>query len=429
MRINIKSILILFALIPISPFAEDVKTVIGEAHGDSIEYATAAAGKDALNQVIQSYLSTETLLMNEEDISEKILQFNKGYIKSIEVLETSIDNEMGGMYLVKAKVKVILGKLVQKLEDENITTITDPTFITKVIGVFNNTDKFREVYKKDVLDPIFNNGLSNGSAYNIKFHGMEPYVDDSSSGLKEQENIYDFTSDEDKKKYGNLEILPFYFNFKVSLKDAYIDETKKLYKYLANGNKKEKVCRISSKKDDGEEKNKVTNCCKESSVCIIELKDPPEDENWFIGAMATEYNFASIHNRIVNNELEKIKSLYDIDRHSGAYFKLDFIDKDKNVIGSIVLGGEGAKPISGSKYSATPVITRYGQWGKPWHKNIAPMISGFYINKKALIKNNQTFVVIVLLDKKDSIRIKGANLTITWSKPTDNIDSPHPSNY
>jgi len=423
MRINIKSILILFALIPISPFAEDVKTVIGEAHGDSIEYATAAAGKNALNKVIESYLSTKILLINAEAISERILQFNKGYIKSIEVLETSIDNEMGGLYFVKAKVGIILGKLVQKLEDENITTVTDPTFITKVIGVFENTDKFREVYKKDVLEPVFNNGLSNGSAYNIKFNGMEPYIDDSSSGLKEQKSIYHFASEEHKKKYGNLEMLPFYFNFKVSLRDAYIDETKRLYNYLANGNKKERVCRISSEKDDSEEKDKTTNCCKDSSVCIIELKNPPEDENWFIGATATEYNFASIHNRIVNSEFEKIKDLYDINRHSGAYFNLEFIDKDKNVIGFIVLGGEGAKPISGSKYSSTSIITRYGKWGKPWHKNIAPMISGFYINKKALIKNNQTFVAIVLLNKEDAIRIKKANLTITWSKPTDSIDN------
>ena len=117
--------------------------------------------------------------------------------------------------------------------------------------------------------------------------------------------------------------------------------------------------------------------------------------------------------------------MYDINRHSGAYFNLEFIDKDKNVIGSIVLGGEGAKPISGSKYSSTPIITRYdGEWGKPWHKNIAPMISGFYINKKALIKNNQAFVAIVLLSEEDAIRIKNANLTITWSKPTDSIDNP-----
>jgi len=413
MHINIRFILIFLMMTPVSLFAENIKTVTVEGYGDNFEYAKADAGMNALDEAVGNYITGEIHQINEEIINNTILQVSKGYIKSLKVLEQGIDKEMGGMYFVKAKVEVIVDKLVQKLEDENITTINDPTFITQVIGVFKNTDRFREVYKKEVLDPIFNNG----SAYSIKFTGMEPYVDDSSSGLKEQESIYHFISESDKKKYGALEILPFYFNFKVSLKDEYISQIKMLYKYLANGDKAEKICTVLLKK------NKITDCCNESSVCIVELEEPPEDENWFIGATATEYNFASIHNRIVNNELDKIKNLYDIGRHSGAYFNLEFIDKDKNIIGSVILGGEGAKPISGGKYSSTSIITRYGKWGKPWHKNIAPMISGFYINKKALIKSNQTFVAIVLLGKKDAIRIKGANLTITWSKPTDNVDN------
>jgi hypothetical protein len=184
---------------------------------------------------------------------------------------------------------------------------------------------------------------------------------------------------------------------------------------MAHGNKTEKVCKKPLEKSDS------TDCCKDSSVCIVELKNPPENENWFIGATATEYNFSSIHNRIVNNELEKIESLYDIDRHSGAYFKLEFVDKDKDTIGSVILGGEGAKPIKGSKYSSTSIITRYGKRGRPWHKGIAPMISGFYINKNALIGNNQTFVAIVLLNKEDAVRIKGANLTIAWRKSADSL--------
>jgi hypothetical protein len=49
------------------------------------------------------------------------------------------------------------------------------------------------------------------------------------------------------------------------------------------------------------------------------------------------------------------------------------------------------------------------------------MISGFYINKNALIGNNQTFVAIVLLNKEDAARIKGANLTIAWRKSADSL--------
>ena len=409
MRINTRLIFIFIILMPFSSFAENIRTVTVIGYGDSIEYAETRAGMRALDEVMGDLLSEEVHLKNEETISSKILKFNRGYIKKLRVLETSIDHALGGLYAVKAEVDVIVDKLAQKLEDENITAITDPTFITQVIGVFQNTDMFREIYKKEVLEPIFNTG----SAYSIKFTGMEPYIDDRSSGLKEQESIYHFVSNEDKIRYGNLEVLPFYFNFKVSLSDDYISRIKRLYKYMAHGNKTEKVCKKPLEKSDS------TDCCKDSSVCIVELDNPPENENWFIGATATEYNFSSIHSRIVNSELDKIDNLYGVSRHSGAYFDFDFIDKDENTIGSIVFGGEGAKPIKGSKYSSTSIITRYGDWGKPWHKNIAPMISGFYSNKKALIDNNQTFVAIVLLSKEESVRIKGANLTIPWSKTTD----------
>ncbi len=410
MLIN-KRLIFVFILVSFSSFAENIKTVVVTSIGDSIEDARSRAVKRALDEVIEGYLTHEVHIQNEKKINNTILELNKGYFKKIKVLETRINNELGGAWEMKAEVDVIVDKLVQKLEDENITTITDPAFIAKVIGVFDNTDKFRKIYKKDILRPIFNNGLPNGSAYNIKFQGMEPYIDDSSSGLKEQKSIYHFASKEDEEKYGKLEILPFYFNFKVSLKDEFIYDAKKFYKYMANGNMTERVCTP--------EEGKSTNCCKDSSVCIIELKNSPKNENWFIGATATEYDFSSIQNRIVNDELEKIREKYNINRHSGAYFNLEFTDKDKNIIGSLILGGEGAKPVKGSKYSSTSIITRYKGWGKPWHKNIAPMISGFYINKKALIDNNQTFVAIVLLSKEEAERIKNANFTITWSKPAD----------
>jgi hypothetical protein len=45
------------------------------------------------------------------------------------------------------------------------------------------------------------------------------------------------------------------------------------------------------------------------------------------------------------------------------------------------------------------------------------MISGFYINKKALISNQQEFVVIVLIDEEDAKMIKDVKSSINWKKP------------
>ena len=69
-------------------------------------------------------------------------------------------------------------------------------------------------FKKEVLDPIF----KDGSAYKKEFLGMEPYVDDSSSTLKEGQHIYRFIPN-DKSKYEGMEIIPFAMKFKASLSD------------------------------------------------------------------------------------------------------------------------------------------------------------------------------------------------------------------
>jgi hypothetical protein len=408
---NIKAIfsLVLLILITTPSLAENTETVVVDGIGDSFDSATADAGKAAVNEVVGFYTTSEIRTINEELIDSQILTYSNGYLKSLKIIDQSIDKSLGGLYRVKAKAIVIVDKLTQKLEDENITTVSDPEFISKVIGVFTNTDIFRKIFKKEILSPIFNDE----SAYKLEYQGgLEPYIDDRFSGLKDDMRIYHFSSKEDKEKYGNLEIIPFYFNFKVSLNDEYLERTKKLYNYLANGDRVENTCASTS--------NLPTSCCSESSVCIVELKDPPTSENWFIGATATEYNFSSINNRIVNSEFEKIKNLHSVSRHSGAYFNFEFLDKDENIIGSVVLGGEGAKPIEDSKYSSTSIITPYGNWGDPWHKNLAPMVSGFYINKKALIDNNQSFVVIVLLDEEEAIKIKKVRFTIDWLKPSVN---------
>ena len=148
--------------------------------------------------------------------------------------------------------------------------------------------------------------------------------------------------------------------------------------------------------------------------------------------MVVEYKFSSTNNRIANSEFIKIRDLYDISRHSGAYFNFEFFNESKESVGKVVLGGidsckyirgdkkyleceKGRGVISGSHYSSTPIITPYEVWGDPWYKGVLPMISGFYINKKALISNKQEFVVIVLLDEKNGRAIKDVQFNISWS--------------
>jgi hypothetical protein len=397
-----------------------MEKVTVEGWGETIESAKIDASKAAVDLVVGMYTASESLVRNGELINDEVLTYSNGYIVSFETVNSRKED---GFWIVNAEVEVEVGKVTQKLRDMNITTIGSPEFEVKVAGAFNNADKFRNVFKKEILDPIF----MDSSAYRKEFLGMEPYVDDSSSALKERQYIYRFIPN-DKRKYEDLKIMPFRMKFKVSLSDDYIKDAKKLYNYLANGDREEYICTTILTK-----KGKSTDCCNTSSVCIVELIDPPEQKNWLVGSKVIEYKFSSINNRIANSEFIKIRDLYDVSRHSGAYFIFEFFNEIKESIGKVVLGGmdpckyltddkyfeceKNKGVVAESQYSSTPIITSYDAWGDPWHKDISPMVSGFYINKKSLISNNQEFSVIVLLDEDIGKSIKDVKFSIDWSKP------------
>jgi len=320
----------------------------------------------------------------------------------------------------------VVGKVINRLREANITTVSEPGKEPIFAGAFTDVDKLKKVFRKIILDPIF----KDGSAYKKEFLGMDPYLDDRTSSLKEGRHIYHFIAN-DEDRYEDMKIIPFAMKFKVSLSDEYIEQTKNFYNYLSSGDVEERVCKKNklSKKDES-----ITDCCNISSVCIVELTNPPEEKNWFVESKVIEYKFSSINNRVVNREFVKIRDLYDISRHSGAYFNFEFIDKDESSIGNVVLGGvdecKGIKDtkkhskckknkgvVSGSQYSSTPIVTPYETWGDDWHKGVLPMISGFYINKKALISNEQEFFVIVLLNEENAKAIKDVKFSIDWKKP------------
>jgi len=373
--------------------------------------------------VVGMYVVSDSLIRNGKLINDEVLTYSNGFAKSIKTISSKKEGEF---WLVNAEVEVVVGKVIKKLRDIQITTISGPGEVPIFAGTFTDVDKFRKVFKKIALDPIF----KDGSAYKREFLSMEPYLDDRSSGLKEGQHIYQFIAN-DKDRYESMKVIPFAMKFRVSLSDEYINQAKNFYNYLSGGDIEEKTCK---KKKSPKKNEPTTDCCNVSSVCIVELTDPPREKSWLVGSKVTEYKFSSVNNRVVNNELLKIRNLYDISRHSGAYFSFEFLDKDEKSIGSVVLGGidtcksiKDAKKyskckkdrgvVSGSHYSSTPIITPYEAWGDPWHKGVLPMISGFYINKKALISNQQEFVVIVLIDEEDAKMIKDVKSSINWKKP------------
>ena len=192
------TVFIITILISLVSFATTVEKVTVEGWGETIDLAKEDAGKEAVAQVVGMYTVSDSLIRNGELINDEVLTYSNGYIMSF---KTTNSRREGDFWLVSAEVEVEVGKVTQKLRDIHITTIGSPEFEIKVAGAFTNADKFRKVFKKEVLNPIF----KDGSAYKKEFLGMEPYVDDSSSTLKEGQHIYRFIPN-DKSKYEGMRI-------------------------------------------------------------------------------------------------------------------------------------------------------------------------------------------------------------------------------
>ena len=65
------------------------QTVLVKGYGDTIEAARLNAGKIAIEEVVGSYVVSETIVKNRKLITDGILSYSNGYIKSF------IEKEVG----------------------------------------------------------------------------------------------------------------------------------------------------------------------------------------------------------------------------------------------------------------------------------------------------------------------------------------------
>ncbi len=99
---------------------ENTATVVAEGVGKDEKEAKKAAYRDAVSKVVGTLVSAETLVKNDEIISDKILEYSGGFIKTSEVLKT--DKTADGLVRVRIKATVERLQLVGKLKDNNVSS-------------------------------------------------------------------------------------------------------------------------------------------------------------------------------------------------------------------------------------------------------------------------------------------------------------------
>jgi len=108
-------------LTSVSVFAEEpekMEHVISTGVGIDMDGAKANAIRNAVEQVVGTFVSSETILKNSELISDSILSYSGGYVKESKVL--SQGKTPDGLYSVKIDTLVVVTKLKYKLKALNI---------------------------------------------------------------------------------------------------------------------------------------------------------------------------------------------------------------------------------------------------------------------------------------------------------------------
>ena len=155
-----------------------VKTVITKGFGLTVDEASQNALKNALKQVVGSFIDSETLISKKTEINNGIVQLSKtikkdtqdysqGSIKYFEILKTE---QKDGIVIIEAKVEVIEGEFSKFIKKFAFAESSFPgAEISSVIETnLNNKKSKAELINNKIIQP-----LTKGSVYDLKIGDWE----------------------------------------------------------------------------------------------------------------------------------------------------------------------------------------------------------------------------------------------------------------
>ena len=159
-----------------------VKTVITKGFGSTVDEASQNALKNALKQVVGSFIDSETLFSKKKEITNGIVELSKtvkkdmqdysqGSIKYFEILNTE---EKNGIFIVKAKVEVLEGEFSRFIKKFAFAESSFPgAEISNVIETnLNNKKSKAELISNKIIQP-----LTEGTVYDMKI-GNWQFIND-----------------------------------------------------------------------------------------------------------------------------------------------------------------------------------------------------------------------------------------------------------
>lgn len=99
---------------------EKTEKVVATGYGVNADKARENAVRNAVEQVIGTYVTSDTIVKNSQLVKDEILSFSGGYVKETWIISQKQDND--GLSVVQIEATVVSTKLRRKLESLNIAT-------------------------------------------------------------------------------------------------------------------------------------------------------------------------------------------------------------------------------------------------------------------------------------------------------------------
>lgn len=214
-------IFISIMIVSLTIWADEVKIekVIVTGVGIDKEKAMKNASQSAVQQVVGSYVVSDSLVANGKLIKDEVLSQSNGYVRSFKTLKEGKDED--GLYQLEAEVEVEVGKLTNKLGSLNIAmkNIQTDDFMAVSMDKFSSSADFMALAEKVIFEPL----QDKKKVYDIKILQLQP-LDTYNDNM-----FYWHNKDKEKKQAEDGSITPFELTFKVSLNDTYIASLKSFF--------------------------------------------------------------------------------------------------------------------------------------------------------------------------------------------------------
>jgi len=147
--------------------SNNIRTVVAIGYGLTPEKAIQNALKQAVNNVVGSFVVTEEIIKNDKLIKNEILSVSNGFIKRYQVLNKE---KKDGIYEVTIKADVITNTLLHKLEllSFKLKDLENDNFKEIVLNKIDNYKNFKKLAEKIIFKPIVK-----GTAFNIEILNLK----------------------------------------------------------------------------------------------------------------------------------------------------------------------------------------------------------------------------------------------------------------